>query len=170
MMNYKYCPYCGSLFKKRKEFFKCPACSKKVYINSHPTASAFVINNGKYLISKRAIEPKKGTYDVVGGFLKNGENPEKGVLREFKEETGATIKVIDQLGIYLDKYKYQGDIVNTLNICYVGKIIKGEIKPQDDVASLHWFAIDNTPNDLAFEWIKKALGDLRTWYRKQNNE
>ena len=137
-------------------------------MNSHPTASAFIVENGKYIISKRAIEPKKGTYDVIGGFLNNGEHPEAGIIREFKEETGLTIKIIDLLGVYMDKYEYQGDLVSTLNFCYIAEIVKGKAKPQDDVASLYWFQISNTPENLAFTWIKKALKDLRGWYQKNN--
>ncbi len=103
MKKYKFCPYCGNPIEKHKEYFKCPSCDKRVYINSVPTASAFAIKNGKYCLSKRAIEPKIGTYDVVGGFLKNGEHPQKGIIREFKEETGLTIRIEGLLGVYMDK-------------------------------------------------------------------
>lgn len=166
MINYKYCPYCGKKSKRFKEYFECSSCTKKVYINSRPATGAFAIRNGKYLISKRAIKPQKGYYDVVGGFLKNGEDPKKGVLREFKEETGATIKIIDFLGIYMDKYKYQDDTLDLLNICYVAEIVKVEIKPQDDVASLHWFPLNYIPKNLAFDWLKTALKDLNKKYKK----
>ena len=80
MKNYKFCPYCGKPSKKYKEYFACTNCGKVVYLNSYPTASAFIVENSKYLISKRAIEPSKGKYDVVGGFLKEGETPEKGFV------------------------------------------------------------------------------------------
>lgn len=167
MINYKFCPYCGGRSKRYKDYFKCIICNKKVYINSHPTASAFVIKNGKYLISKRAIEPKKGLFDTIGGFLASGEHPEKGIIREFKEETGLTIKIIDLLGVYMDKYLYQKDLISTLNFCYVARIVEGNIKPQDDVASLHWFPIEKIPENLAFDWIRLALRDLQGWYKKR---
>ena len=169
MKKYQFCPYCGSSSKKYKDYFGCPKCGKKVFVNSHPTASAFVVENGKYLISKRAIEPKKGSYDVVGGFLNNGEHPETGIVKEFKEETGLTIKIVDLLGVYMDKYEYQEGIINTLNLCYIVEIVKGIIKPQDDVASLHWFKISNIPNTLAFEWISKALKDLQKWHKENKS-
>ena len=167
MKNYKFCPYCGSPNRKYKEFFGCPKCRKKVFMDSVPCVSAFIIGNGKYLICKRAIEPSKGAYDVIGGFLKPGEHPETGIIREFKEETGLNIKVIDLLGVYMDKYEYQEDISNTLGFCYIEKIISGKAEPQDDAASLHWLPIDKVPKDIAFEWIKKALKDLQVWYRQQ---
>ncbi|KKQ93889.1 MAG: 8-oxo-dGTPase [Candidatus Woesebacteria bacterium GW2011_GWB1_39_10b] len=110
MINYKFCPYCGSPSKKYKEYFKCGICGKVVYLASYPTASAFIIKNGKYLISKRAIEPDKGMYDVIGGFLRGGELPEEGLKREFKEETGSSVKILDLLGVYTGKYNHQGDL------------------------------------------------------------
>jgi 8-oxo-dGTP diphosphatase len=165
MKNYKYCPYCGSSNKKYKYYFLCTKCKKKIYINSHPAVSAFVIKNGKYLISKRAIAPKKGHYDAIGGFLNNSEHPEAGIIREFKEETGLTINIIELIGIYMDKYEYQDDLVSTLIFCYLVKIIKGKINPQDDVDSLHWFPIEKVPDNLAFPWIKKALRDIRNKYK-----
>lgn len=170
MKNYKFCPYCGSPNIKFDDYFSCTECSKKVYINSSPTSSAFVIKNGKYLISKRAIEPKIGAYDVVGGFLKNGELPEKGLIREFKEETGSSIKIIDFLGIYIgeNKYKYQGDLIETLNICYITELTNSKIEPHDDVASLHWFPINIIPGNLCDPWIAKAIKDLQMWYKKNS--
>jgi len=164
MKKYKFCPYCGSPNKKYKDYFVCTKCGKKVFMNSHPTASAFVIENGKYLISKRAINPKKGKFDALGGFLRNGEHPEAGIIREFKEETGLVIKILGLLGVYVDKYEYQKEFVYTLNFCYIAKILKGKPKPQDDVASLHWLPIGKIPEGIAFPWIRKALIDLQKWY------
>ena len=168
MKNYKFCPYCGNPFKKYHEFFKCSKCAKKVFLNSHPTSSAIIVENGKYLISKRAIEPKKGAFDAIGGFLNNGEHPEEGIIREFKEETGSSIKIIDLLGIYMGKYEYQGDLVDTFNVCYIAKLNNSKIKPHDDVASFHWFPINKIPDNLSDPWITEALKDLQKWY-KQNN-
>ena len=166
MKNYKFCPYCGSPSEKHKYFFACPKCGKKVFMNSHPTSSAFIIEGGKYLISKRAIEPKKGTYDVVGGFLNNGEHPETGIVREFKEETGSSVKIVALLGIYLGKYEYQKDIVSTFNICYVGKLTNYKIVPKDDVASFHWFPITTIPTKLSEPWLAKAIKDLQNGYEE----
>ena len=167
MNKYKFCPYCGSSFKKYKEYYQCPSCGKKVYLSSYPTASAFIVKNGKYLISKRGIEPSKGMYDIVGGFLKEGETPEKGLIREFKEETGSSVKIIDLLGIYLGKYKIQGEISTTFNLCYIAKLTNPKIDPRDDVASFHWFPINKVPKNLSDPWLAKALKDLQIWYAKQ---
>lgn len=165
-MNYKYCLWCGEGIKKYANFCDCKSCGKRFYINSSPTASAIPIKDGKILLAKRAIKPNKGKYDFIGGFLNKGEGPEKGVVREAKEESGLDIKVINILGIYMDKYEHQGESINTINIYYIAHVVGGKENPQDDVASLHWFSVDKLPTKMAFNHQKKVLQDFREWYKK----
>lgn len=71
-------------------------------------------------MSIRGIEPKKGKYDFIGGFLENGEDPLDGAVREFKEETGVEInkKDLEFLGIYVDDYgfSFMTSVIKTLKI------------------------------------------------------
>ncbi len=163
MENFKYCPRCKSKLRNSPDFFECKSCGQIVYKNSAPTASVLIIKGGKVLLAKRAVEPFKGKYDIVGGFLKNGEDPVTGVLRETKEETGLKIKILDMLGIYMDTYGKDG--IQTLNINYIGKIVNGKMKASDDVAELEWFPITKIPKP-AFKGQIKAFKDLQKWYRR----
>jgi ADP-ribose pyrophosphatase YjhB (NUDIX family) len=159
---FKFCPYCKSSLTKNSQFYQCSLCNRKIYINSSPAAGIVVIENGKFLISKRAFKPKKGYYDIVGGFLDKGEHPIVGAIRECKEETGLDIRIIKQIGIYIDKsYTFQGEKIPVLIVLYLAEIIGGKMEPQDDVASLHWFKIEKPPKKLAFPWLKKAMADLK---------
>ncbi len=163
MKNYKFCPYCGSKSIKHLEYFECESCRKKVFMNSLPSVSAFLIRNGKYALCKRAIEPQKGKYDFIGGFVKSGEKPEQGLHREIKEETGLKVKIISLLGIYFDKYEYQGDILDIINFVYITEIVSGNITPKDDAAAIDWFNFDKIPDNLGFNSIKDAVKDLQKW-------
>lgn len=40
------------------------------------------------VMAKRGIEPKKGEWALVGGFIEVGETVERAAAREFREETG----------------------------------------------------------------------------------
>ena len=162
-VKYKFCPQCKNKLTKKDGYPHCIKCNQTIFLVSHPAVGILPIKNGKVLLTKRAIEPFKGLYDTIGGFLKDGGSPLKGAHRETKEETGLDIKVIDLLGIYNDKYGKDGD--NLLGIVYIVKIIKGKIKPQDDVASLHWFPIEDTPQ-MAFKSENKTMRDLQKWWRK----
>lgn len=47
-----------------------------------------IIENETILVLKKN---EKKRYVLVGGFLKNGESPEDGLIREVKEETGVNL-------------------------------------------------------------------------------
>lgn len=169
MKNYRFCPYCGHLSIKHIEYFDCPNCSKKVFLNSIPTAGVIVVNNGKYLLCVRGIEPYKGKLDVIGGFAKNGEHPEIAAAREFKEETGINVKITHLLGTYIHKYNYQDDNLNLLLFMYIGRPGRGKLNASDDVSELKWFRLDKVPNNLSTPEMKVIISDLQIWYKQNSN-
>jgi ADP-ribose pyrophosphatase YjhB (NUDIX family) len=158
--DYKFCPRCKSRLKNTVDAFECGRCGMVIYKNSAPTASALIIRDGKVLLGKRGVPPLKGKYDVVGGFLKYGEDPLTGVLREAREETGLKVKILGMLGVYMDTYGRGGK--STLNFYYVATILSGRIQARDDVAELQWFPINKLPRP-AFKSQLKVFQDLRTW-------
>ena len=167
MIKYKFCPQCKTKLDLTGEYPYCSNCDLTIYLNSKPTASILLIDGDKVLLGKRAINPFKDEYDIIGGFLKNGEDPVTGVLREAKEETGLTVKITNLLGIYMDIYGKGGDY--TLNIYYIGKIINGEMKASDDVAELEWFEIEDLPKP-AFKNQEEVFKDLQKWYFSRGAE
>lgn len=166
MITYKYCTQCQSKLNLAGPDPKCDSCNIIYYSNSKPTASILPIKDGQVLLAKRAQDPFKGSIDVIGGFLLDGEKPEDAAKREAKEETGLTVDLVELLGIYTDKYGDGG--INTININYVAKITGGEMLAQDDVESLQWYSIDELPQNIGFESSRQTLLDLQNWYRKNN--
>lgn len=166
MVIYKYCTQCGRGLNLSEEYPRCEVCDITYYKNSKPCASVLPIKNGKVLLAKRAIEPYKNEFDIIGGFLEEGEHPEDGARREVKEETGLDVKIIDLLGIYPDRYGEDGDF--TLSIHYIGEVVSGKIKAQGDVASLHWVPINKLPTNVGFKNTREALNDLKALYRKKD--
>jgi len=165
MNEFKYCPNCAQPIQENNEHWKCNKCGSEYWKNSKPTAAVIPIKDGKILLSKRGIEPFKGYYDTIGGFLSNGEIPLDGALREVKEETGLDVKILDFIGTYMDTYGGDRDFI--LCFYYVCEIVGGEMKAQDDVAALEWFDIDNLPENIAFKHIYKVIEDLKDWEKKR---
>jgi len=164
--TYKFCPFCKEKLQQKQELYFCPKCKKSIYKNFVYVGVGMVfVENGKVLLSKRGIEPKKGIYDIIGGFLEEDEYPEKGILREVKEETNLNVKIIKILGIYRDTYGTLDE--STLNIIYIGKILSGEMKAEDDISELRWFDLEKTKDLVLFKNVKEALSDLRRLH-KQN--
>lgn len=132
-----------------------------LYKNSKPTAGVVIKDGQKVLVAKRNIDPMKGTYDLVGGFLENGEHPEVGAVREAKEETGLDIKIVSLLGIYIDTYDKDE---YTLNIIYVADVVKGKILASNDVDSLQWVDV-NDKIKFGFKNSQMAFNDYKRLYR-----
>lgn len=168
MVNYKYCPQCKTNLKPDGGHYYCRECRLKVYVDPNPTAGILPVKGNKVLLAKRAVPPHKGQYDIIGGFLNNGEHPEEAAKREAKEETGLDIKPTQLLGIFTDRYGKGGSHV--VNIHYIGKIIKGKMKAQEDVASLHWVPINKIPKTHGFKSTHQSLKKLQEWYKERKKK
>ncbi len=136
--------------ERADEHLECPYCHFCVYPHPSPCTAIFITNSKQQiLLARRAIEPKKGFFDAVGGFVQTGESFEEGALREVKEETGLDVVIQSCLGSVSDHYFE----TPTITVGYLAKPIKGTPQPADDVAQLHWLDLDHLPpaNKIAFK-------------------
>jgi len=170
--DWRICPRCaaglrhGVVAGEDVPRLHCPACGLVLYENPAPTVSAVVERDGRVLLTRRGIEPRRGMWDTPGGFVEAGEEPAQALERELLEETGLTIEVGELLGIYPDRY---GDGAPTLNIFYVARVTgAGEGEPRDDVTEIGWFAPDALPAELAFANGERALAAWRLWRAAQS--
>jgi NAD+ diphosphatase len=165
---YKFCPFCGSSkIESIESGFDCLVCHKKNYLNSKPTSTVLGFYQDELLLAVRAREPHKGEYDLIGGFLMDGEDPIEGAVREFKEETGLILdsQKLDFLGIWIDEYLIQGINYHTFNVTYTYQFDhKPDLVAQDDIEKLLWIPI-NQKVELAF---KSASLTLEAFKQKLN--
>lgn len=164
MVKYTFCPQCAGKLKLAPDGFpRCQKCAVTYYRNSKPTAGVLPVKNGQVLLARRGVAPFIGEWDIIGGFLLDGEHPEVGALREALEETGLTMHLVELLGIYTDKY-YGKDGDHVLCVHYIAEIVSGTMKAQDDVAELVWADIENPPHSNGFSNTNDTLRDLKKWY------
>jgi ADP-ribose pyrophosphatase YjhB (NUDIX family) len=163
--TFKFCPACAARlpFDPAAPLAPqhCPSCGAVHYHNSKPTAGALIVRDGRVLLAARAIEPFKGYWDVPGGFLDPGEHPTDGARREVREETGLEVELGEPFAILIDRYAYGDGSDFTLNVYYLARIVAGEPRPADDVASLRWFSLDALPERIAFDHARELLDRLR---------
>jgi ADP-ribose pyrophosphatase YjhB (NUDIX family) len=157
--GWRFCPICGEAIARTDESVECPACGFVLYSHSAVTASVLPEDGDRVLLARRGIEPFRGSWDVIGGFIHEGEHPLDGLRREVREETGLGVEVDRLLGIWMGDYAGR----STLNLFWVGRLAAGEPQATDDVAELRWFARDALPpaTDLAFDGL--IAGVLDTW-------
>ncbi len=167
---YIYCPKCGSTLDLSGVEPVCSECKFIFYQNSKPCVGIIPIKDGRALLCKRGAEPYIHEYDIIGGFLGNGEHPLTGLVREVKEELDldldTNIKVVDLLGFYINNYG--SELIKTLDIFYIGEIVSGTPKFQDDIEGLEWHPIANLPKSPLLS-VSKALIDLPNWYSKHQD-
>lgn len=158
------CPRCSARLTGDEHAVECPRCGSYYYANAAPTASALIVDEaGRVLLGRRAVDPCRGSWDTVGGFLHEDEAPEDGLRREVREETGLEIEIGRFLGVWMDRYGGSETAVHTLNLFWVVRAAGGELAPADDVAELAWFAPDSLPgpDELAFDAISSVLAAWR---------
>jgi ADP-ribose pyrophosphatase YjhB (NUDIX family) len=169
VINYKFCTQCGKKNNRKSDYSYCEACGLRFYPTSYPCADVFIVDKSKVLLSIRGTNPRKGTLDIIGGFIDVYETPEQGAIREVKEETNLEVELTEVLGFYNDKYASTDKRVMITR--FIGKINGGKMKAQDDVASLDWYEINKIPMDnLAFNNTREGIRDLKKWYKKRQQD
>ncbi|MCB9034103.1 MAG: NUDIX hydrolase [Chitinophagales bacterium] len=102
----KYCFNCGATMSFQAvvgdthKRFVCNSCHNIHYTNPNVVVGALVHYQNKVLLCKRAIEPRKGFWNLPAGYLEDNEKVEDGATREVWEEAGANIKIIQPYVIY----------------------------------------------------------------------
>jgi ADP-ribose pyrophosphatase YjhB (NUDIX family) len=163
--QWKYCPRCAAEIEVDRAEGKaeCHTCGFRTYSHSQPTASALCVDEeSRVLFSRRAGEPFKGRWDLPGGFLNEAEHPLEGVRRELREEAGVEIEPVEHLGVWIDRYSEDDSGPATLNFYWSARILEGDPQPDDDVAELRWFAVEEIPFDeLAFRHLPEVISAWR---------
>lgn len=131
--------------------FRCPGCGRSWYRNSAPAAGAAIVKDGKVLITQRAIEPKKGLFDIPGGFLSPGEHPLDALKRELLEELGLEIEVGVEDCISMVPHPYGDEDDQVLALGFLARWVGGRPKAADDVAAFRWVDLEEL-EELDFAW------------------
>jgi len=116
------------------------------------------------LLTRRAIEPWRGRWDVPGGFLRNGEPPEAGLAREMAEELSIELLRPELAAVEIDEYP-RPDVPRearfTLNLFYLCTPQPGrEPRPGDDVSEARWLRLSEGPAEVAFASNRRVLARL----------
>ncbi len=78
----------------------CNTCGYIAYSNPKVVVGSVVVDRGRVLLCRRAIEPRRGFWTLPAGFLEHGETLEEGAAREAAEEAGALLRFDGVLALY----------------------------------------------------------------------
>ncbi|MBI2616713.1 NUDIX domain-containing protein [Candidatus Gottesmanbacteria bacterium] len=161
---YHFCPLCGEKFQKKEpDLLVCKSCGFHYFINPRPCNAAIISDEkGNILLVKRKYEPKKDFWDLPGGFMSPDENIDVSAKREIREELGVEIEITGIVGGFADSYEYQGIVYPTYTTIVAAKIIKGEIRPTDDVSDVAFYTKEEVFQlNIAFPSL---LGAVRVYF------
>ena len=72
--GWKSCPRCTADLDIVDARATCPECELVVYANPGPTVSGVVLDDdGRILLARRAADPGRGLWDILGGFNSAGD-------------------------------------------------------------------------------------------------
>ena len=100
-----FCTQCGSRVATRVppgdhlSRFVCDACGIIHYQNPRIVVGCVPEFEGRILLCKRAIEPRRGYWTIPAGFMENGETLQQGAARESHEEALADVTIGSLLSI-----------------------------------------------------------------------
>lgn len=137
---FHFCPKCGqegAVKTTDDTAYKCNDCGWQFWNNPRAAAALLFIKDGKMLVSKRAIEPKKGYYDLPGGFVDFYENAYEAAIREAKEEMTVDIHRDDLELIDTFNNRYLKE-VSTADLIFIVHKWTGDFVPTDDCEALEW--------------------------------
>ncbi|HEX5418266.1 MAG TPA: NUDIX domain-containing protein [Chloroflexota bacterium] len=99
----KYCPKCASGLTTRveggRERIACPSCDYIFFGDFSIGVGGVVIRDGKALLIRRGQEPRRGWWQIPGGYCEHDEPIHEAVVREVYEEASVRARVENVLGL-----------------------------------------------------------------------
>ena len=106
----------------------------------------------KYLLCRRAIEPRRGYWTLPAGFLELEETAEQGAAREAWEEARARLNILQLLAVYSVPH------ISQIQLMFCATLESSEISPGPESEDVRLVAWQDIPWDaLAFPSVIWAL-------------
>jgi NADH pyrophosphatase NudC (nudix superfamily) len=166
---FHYCPKCKTKTKLQHDrLFNCSNCKLHFYLSPYLTNAVILENKNKeILLVKRKFDPKKGWWDLPGGFVENNETIEQSIHREIKEELNIQISNLRYISSSTDYYLFKD--INYPTICMIfAAVMKTEnIQPQDDISDFQFFPKNKIPySRIAFVGLSLSIKKYLSSFKK----
>jgi ADP-ribose pyrophosphatase YjhB (NUDIX family) len=134
----------------------CPDCGFVAYENPKVVVGSVVLHDGRVLLCRRAIEPRRGFWTLPAGYLELEESTEAGAQREAMEEAGARIALEGVLAVY------NIPRISQVQVIYRARLVDPEVAPGRESLEVALFRWEEIPwDEIAFPSVRWALGHWR---------
>ena len=135
-----------------RERHVCGDCGWIHYVNPKIVVGAVVTYEDKFLLCKRAIEPRIGYWTMPAGYMEERETTEEGAKREALEEACAHIRIDALLAIY------NIPRISQVQMIYRARMVTPDFGAGEESLDARLYTWDEIPwDDLAFPSVLWAL-------------
>ncbi len=135
----------------------CDTCGFINYINPKIVVGSVVTYGDRFLMCRRAIEPRHGFWTLPAGFMEEKETSEEGAAREAMEEANAHIRVRDLLAVY------NIPRISQVQLMYRAELLSEAVSAGPESLEVALFTWDEIPwDELAFPSVYWALHQFRS--------
>jgi ADP-ribose pyrophosphatase YjhB (NUDIX family) len=154
----KFCSSCGSTVVLQipdgddRKRFVCSHCEIIHYSNPRVIVGCVPYYEGKVLLCKRAIEPRKNYWTLPAGFMENGETTPQGAARETWEEAKARVSKLELYRVF--------DVpsINQVYMFYRCDLDKGEFGVGPESLETDLYLEQDIPwDEIAFPAVHQTL-------------
>ncbi len=137
----------------------CGDCGFILYENPKIIVGAVCTWEDRYLLCKRAIEPRRGFWTMPAGYMELNETSEEGAAREVWEEARARVQIDGLIAVY------NIPRISQVHLIYRGHMLTPDFDKgieSEDVALFRWEEIPW--DDLAYPnvaWSLRHERDLK---------
>lgn len=130
----------------------CCRCGAIHYHNPKIIAGCLPLWEGKVLLCRRAIEPRRGFWNIPAGFMEVGETVEEAAIREVWEEAAAKVRLTGVHTIFtFTRFQH-------VYIQFLGELVGGEFGVGEESLESKLFCEEEIPwEEIAFESSAFAL-------------
>lgn len=134
----------------------CNDCGFILYENPKIVVGAVVRDGDRFLLCRRAIEPRRGFWTLPAGYLELHETTEEGARREAWEEARARIRLDGLLGLFSIPR------ISQVQLIYRATLADPAIEPGPESLEVGLFLWNEIPwGDIAFPSVHWSLDAAR---------
>jgi ADP-ribose pyrophosphatase YjhB (NUDIX family) len=157
----RFCPLCGAGLERKpvppegKREMVCSGCAFVYYLSQKVVAGTIPFDDGRVLLTRRAIDPAYGKWVFPSGYVDWGEPVEAAAIRETYEETGLMVELGGLVGVY--SYAAAPVVI----VVYRARVTGGTLSVCHENDRVEWVNTREIPwDELAFPSTGAALRDL----------
>ena len=134
----------------------CPDCGFINYENPKIVVGSVVTFEGRVLLCRRAIDPRRGYWTLPAGYLEVNESASDGAKREAREEAAAEIAIDGLLAVYSIPR------ISQVQLIYRAHLARPDFAPGPESLEVALFGWNEIPwSELAFPSVRWALEHYR---------